>query len=145
MSRSRLPSMLRSSRTRLFGLLGLVGLVASACASNAQQTTLEPQGPAADKINDLSNITFAIAGVVFVIVEVGVLFVVWKFRKRKDDTDDDIDSDEEAIAKTGDLTFEGFVASRSLKLAREEEKAKKKRAARMEKRKPRDRGRGEAR
>lgn len=90
MSRSRLPSMLRSSRTRLFGLLGLVGLVASACASNAQQTTLEPQGPAADKINDLSNITFAIAGVVFVIVEVGVLFVVWKFRKRKDDTDDDI-------------------------------------------------------
>jgi len=63
----------------------------------------------------------------------------------QDDTDDDIDSDEEAIAKTGDLTFEGFVASRSLKLAREEEKAKKKRAARMEKRKPRDRGRGEAR
>jgi hypothetical protein len=51
----------------------------------------------------------------------------------QDDTDDDIDSDEEAIAKTGDLTFEGFVASRSLKLAREEEKAKKKRAARMEK------------
>ena len=52
----------------------------------------------------------------------------WRDGRRilaQDDTDDDIDSDEEAIAKTGDLTFEGFVASRSLKLAREEEKAKK--------------------
>lgn len=80
-------SRLTSAKARLVALVTLVGLAASACASNAQQTTLEPQGPAADKINNLSNITFLIAGVVFVIVEVGVLFVVWKFRKRKDDDD----------------------------------------------------------
>ena len=87
---SRLTSLrghLTSSRARLLGLVTLVGLAASACASNAQQTTLEPQGPAAEKIDNLSDITFLIAGVVFVIVEVGVLFVVWKFRKRKDDDD----------------------------------------------------------
>ena len=80
----------RSRRTgRLLGLLVAVGLLLSGCASNAQQTTLEPQGPAADKINDLSNLTFAIAGIVFVLVEVGVLFVVWKFRARKDEDGDD--------------------------------------------------------
>ncbi len=76
-----------TARTRLFGLVAIIGLAASACASNAQQTTLEPQGPAAEKINNLSNITFVIAGVVFVLVEFGVLFVAWKFRKRKDDDD----------------------------------------------------------
>lgn len=87
---SRFRPHLRHPRTRLFGLLALVGLALSACASGAQQTTLEPEGPAAEKIDNLSDITFIIAGVVFVLVEVGVLFVVWKFRKRKDDTDDEI-------------------------------------------------------
>ncbi len=76
-----------SARARLLALVTVVGLAASACASNAQQTTLEPKGPAADKINNLSNITFLIAGLVFVLVEVGVLFVAWKFRKRKGDDD----------------------------------------------------------
>ncbi|WP_436793905.1 cytochrome c oxidase subunit II [Actinospongicola halichondriae] len=76
-----------SARARLLALVTVVGFAASACASNAQQTTLEPKGPAADKINNLSNITFLIAGVVFVLVEFGVLFVAWKFRKRKDDDD----------------------------------------------------------
>lgn len=87
---SRFLSRLREGRLRLFGLVALLGLVATACASGAQQTTLEPQGPAADKIDNLSNITFAIAGVVFVLVEVGILFVVWKFRQRKDDDPDDV-------------------------------------------------------
>ncbi len=81
-------SRLRNPRTRLFGLLAFVGLALSACAANAPQTTLEPEGPAATKIDNLSNITFLIAGVVFVLVEFGVLFVVWKFRARKDDDPD---------------------------------------------------------
>lgn len=81
---------LRRPQARLIGLLTLIGLFASACASGAQQTTLEPQGPAANEINTLSNITFAIAGVVFVFVEVGVVFVVWKFRARKDDDPDEL-------------------------------------------------------
>lgn len=81
----RITTRIRTPRARLIGLVALVGLVASACASGAQQTTLEPKGPAADKINNLSNITFLIAGVVFVIVEFGVLYVIWKFRKRRND------------------------------------------------------------
>ena len=82
-------AMLRQPRVRLFALVSLVGLFAAGCADNAQQTTLEPQGPAANDINNLSNLTFLIAGVVFILVEVGVLFVVWKFRTRKGDEDPD--------------------------------------------------------
>lgn len=81
-------SRITGRRLRLFGLLAVVGLFLAGCAENAQQTTLEPQGPAAEKINTLSNYTFAIAGVVFVIVEGLVLFVVWKFRQRKDEDPD---------------------------------------------------------
>ncbi|MDZ7674611.1 MAG: cytochrome c oxidase subunit II [Acidimicrobiales bacterium] len=87
---SRFLSRLRDGRLRLFGLVALVGLFATACASGAQQTTLEPEGPAAEKIDNLSDITFVIAGVVFVLVEVGVLFVVWKFRRREDDDVDEV-------------------------------------------------------
>lgn len=83
---------LTSPRARAIGLAALAALALSACAGSAPQTTLEPEGPAAEKINDLSNITFLIAAVVFVFVEVGVLYVVWKFRKRSDDIDDEMPS-----------------------------------------------------
>ena len=75
---------------RLLGGMAAAGIALSSCASEAPQSTLEPEGPAAESIADLSNLTFLIAAVVFVLVEVGVLFVVWKFRKRKDDTDDEV-------------------------------------------------------
>lgn len=78
-----------TARGRLVGLLVLAGLVLAGCAQNAQQTTLEPAGPAAEKIDNLWNVTLFIAAVVFVLVEVGVLYVVWRFRKRKDESDDD--------------------------------------------------------
>lgn len=79
------PPSFRGPRLRAMGVLTLVGLALSGCAANAQQTTLEPEGPAAERIDNLSDLTFIIAGVVFVLVQVGVLFVVWKFRTRKDD------------------------------------------------------------
>jgi cytochrome c oxidase subunit II len=79
----------RSARARLMGLLAASTVALSACADGAQQTTLEPEGQAAETIDNLWNLTFAIAAVVFVLVEVGVLFVVWKFRRRKDDPEDD--------------------------------------------------------
>lgn len=81
-------SRLTGARARLFGLLAVVGVALASCADDAQQTTLEPQGPAAEKIDSLWNYTFAIAAVVFVVVEFGVLFVVWKFRQRKDEDPD---------------------------------------------------------
>jgi cytochrome c oxidase subunit 2 len=65
-------------------------LLLSACASNAPQDTLEPKGPIARIIDNLVNPVFIVAGVVFVIVEFGVLFLVFKFRQRKDDDPDEL-------------------------------------------------------
>ena len=68
-------------------LVGVV-LLATACASDAPQTTLKPKGPKAESINTLINPIFAIAAVVFVLILGGALFVALKFRAR-DDTDYD--------------------------------------------------------
>ena len=68
-------------------LLGVVVFAAS-CAKDAPQTTLKPKGPQAETINNLINPIFGIAGVVFVLILGGALFVAFKFRA-KDDTDYD--------------------------------------------------------
>jgi cytochrome c oxidase subunit II len=60
-------------------------LLISACASDAPQDTLEPKGPIARDIDNLVNPVFLVAAVVFVLVEVGVLYLVFKFRRRRDD------------------------------------------------------------
>jgi cytochrome c oxidase subunit 2 len=65
-------------------------LAASACAADAPQDTLEPQGPIARQIDRLSDPVFLVAGVVFVIVEFGTLALVLKFRKRKGEGDDEL-------------------------------------------------------
>ena len=56
-----------------------------ACAENAPLDTLKPKGPEARDDRQPVNPVFLIAGVVFVVVQVGVLFLAWRFRKRKDD------------------------------------------------------------
>ncbi len=61
----------------------LLGL--AACADKAPLDTLEPKGPEARTIDKLSDPVFLIAGIVFVLVQVGALVIVWRFRKRKDD------------------------------------------------------------
>jgi cytochrome c oxidase subunit II len=75
---------------RRFVPLGAVTLLLllSACASDAPQDTLEPQGPIARKIDNLVNPVFIVAGVVFVFVEFGVLFLMWKFRTRNHHDED---------------------------------------------------------
>ena len=70
---------------RRLALLAPLALLLAACASNAPLDTLEPKGPEARAIDNLVNPVFMIAGVVFVLVQVGVLFLAWKFRQRKDD------------------------------------------------------------
>ena len=60
-------------------------LALAACAEDAPLDTLEPQGPESRTIQDLVGPVFLVAGLVFVFVQVGVLFLVWRFRKRKDD------------------------------------------------------------
>jgi cytochrome c oxidase subunit II len=62
-------------------------LAIGACASDAPLDTLDPKGPEAQTIQDLVVPVFLIAAVVFVLVEAGVLFLVWRYRKRPDDDD----------------------------------------------------------
>ncbi|HKX71318.1 MAG TPA: hypothetical protein VJM75_08830, partial [Acidimicrobiales bacterium] len=66
-------------------LLVLLVVVLGACASDAPQDTLEPEGPISRQIDNLVNPVFIIAAVVFVLVEFGVLFLAMKFRQRKEE------------------------------------------------------------
>ena len=76
---------LRSHTTKVAALaVGLV-LFATSCASNAPQDTLEPEGPKAQSIQNLVVPVFAVAGIVFVLVMGGALYVVWRFRARDDE------------------------------------------------------------
>ena len=68
---------------RLAALLPLVLL--TACAKDAPQDFLQPEGKFAKKIDELWDPTFAIAIAVFVIVEGLILFAIVKFRARPDD------------------------------------------------------------
>ena len=85
---TKVMTVLRSTRTRSLALGVLAMLVLSACSGGGNQTTLEPAGPIADNIHSLWKGTLGIATVVFVLVEFGALFIIWKFRKRKTDSDD---------------------------------------------------------
>lgn len=68
----------------------LLVLFLGACAKDAPQDTLEPEGSIARQIDNLVNPVFIVAGVVFVLVEFGMLFLLWKFRRAKDDDDETV-------------------------------------------------------
>lgn len=68
--------------------LGLV-LFAVGCASNAPQDTFKPKGPKAEKIDNLIMPVFGVAGIVFVVILGGALFVSMKFRARDDEDYDE--------------------------------------------------------
>ncbi|HEY1118233.1 MAG TPA: cytochrome c oxidase subunit II, partial [Acidimicrobiales bacterium] len=73
------------SRRLRFALVVPLALLLGACADKAPLDTLEPKGPRARSIDHLVNPVFLIAGVVFLAVQLGILFLGWKFRQRKDD------------------------------------------------------------
>jgi cytochrome c oxidase subunit II len=76
------------ARTRLAKLAPLalgIAVLAAGCASNAPQDTLQPEGPQAEKIHNLILPIFGIAGVVFVLILGGALWVSLKFRAKDDD------------------------------------------------------------
>jgi cytochrome c oxidase subunit 2 len=78
----------RSPRTLhrcVLGVLLLVLLVATGCAGDAPLDTLEPQGPNAQKIDDLFTPVLVIAGVVFLAVELGIVYLAVRFRRRRND------------------------------------------------------------
>jgi cytochrome c oxidase subunit 2 len=65
-------------------------LLLGACASDAPQDTLQPQGPLARSIDRLWDGVFLIAVVVFVLVEFGTLALVIRFRRRRNDDDSEL-------------------------------------------------------
>ncbi|HEX4902406.1 MAG TPA: cytochrome c oxidase subunit II [Acidimicrobiales bacterium] len=83
----RFRSAVGTVRVRRAGLLALLGLLVAGCGGRdtRPQTTFDAEGPAADTILGLTNLTLIMAAVVFVLVEFGVLWVAWRFRARKDD------------------------------------------------------------
>ena len=84
---SHLPSPVRRT---VHGVIGAAFVLALASCGNQDTyplTTLSPKGEQADTIHTLVKPIFAIAGVVFVLVQVIILVIVVKFRKRKDEVD----------------------------------------------------------
>ncbi len=86
-------SFLRSLR-RAAPVMGLatVLVVLGACAKDAPQDTLQPAGPDARMIDDLISPIFGIAGIVFVLVLGGAVFLAFKFRAKDDEHYDDLPS-----------------------------------------------------
>lgn len=69
---------------RLGAVLLLVGLalILSSCATDGPQDYLNPEGPQARQADELWQLTFGIAVIVFVIVEALIVFALVKFRHR---------------------------------------------------------------
>jgi cytochrome c oxidase subunit 2 len=74
----------RSRRAALFTSLTTLALTAAACAANAPQDTLKPSGPVARQEDNLFRPVFWIAVGVFVLVEGGILYISYRFRRRSD-------------------------------------------------------------
>ena len=66
-------------------LAGALTVLAAGCATDAPQDTLEARGPEAQTIHNLITPVFVVAGVVFVLVLGGALFIAFKFRAKDDD------------------------------------------------------------
>ena len=82
--------MTSGARKRLLKLVPVVttvALVTAGCASrsDAPQTTMDPGGPAAQKIDDLIRPVFGIAILVGILVIVAAIAVSWKFRAKDDE------------------------------------------------------------
>jgi cytochrome c oxidase subunit II len=75
---------LQKSRSVLLTLVVGVGLLTAACAQHAPQDTLKPAGPVARKIDGLFTFTFWFAVAVFILVEFGVVYLIWRYRHRDD-------------------------------------------------------------
>jgi cytochrome c oxidase subunit 2 len=82
----------RSARLRTLALGLLLVVVAAGCASDAPLDTLDPKGPEAQSIDNLLLPVMLIAGVVFLFVELGIVYLVVRFRRRKRDDDSELPS-----------------------------------------------------
>ncbi len=78
----------RTLHRRALGVALLVLLVATGCASDAPLDTLDPQGPEARSIDNLFNPVLLVATAVFLFVELGIVYLAFRFRRRRDDDDE---------------------------------------------------------
>ncbi len=72
----------RKATARIIPLVAGIALFAAGCAA---QDTLQPEGPQARTIHNLIMPIFGIAGIVFVVILGGAVWVSWKFRAKDDD------------------------------------------------------------
>lgn len=79
---NNVPQSTRRFRSVRIGAVAALGLLVAGCAKNAPQDTFAPEGPNAQKIDDLQRPVFYIAGIVLVVVLSVVAFVTWRFRDR---------------------------------------------------------------
>ncbi len=87
--RKRVKPVNKPSNRSLLGLIVLVGLVTAGCASDAELDTLQPQSENAREIDDLLDSVLAIAGVIFVLVLGGVVYMSLRQRVKSYDGDDE--------------------------------------------------------
>lgn len=78
--------MTRVGRLRALSVTVAAALLLVSCGNQElPQDALDPQGPIARKLDNLINPVFAVAGLVFVLVEGLVLYSALRFRRRSDD------------------------------------------------------------
>jgi cytochrome c oxidase subunit 2 len=78
----------RPLRRRAIGSLLFLVLFASGCASDAPLDTLDPQGPYSRDIDNLLRPVLLVAALVFLFVELGIVYLAVRFRRRKQDDDE---------------------------------------------------------
>jgi cytochrome c oxidase subunit 2 len=76
--------LLRTKLAKVTLGLGAATLL-TGCAGDAAQSALSPAGPYAQQPHDLIKIVFAIALVVFILVQGLIIYSIVKFRQRRDD------------------------------------------------------------
>lgn len=75
-----------SVRLALFALVALIiPLILTACGSAQEypQTTIDPAGPASNDVNDIYNLLWVLALIVFVLVEGILIYAIFRFRGNK--------------------------------------------------------------
>ncbi|NLA35795.1 MAG: cytochrome c oxidase subunit II [Actinobacteria bacterium] len=87
----RITSHPRLGRWVSLGAVTSMALLSSGCGylqtDDAPLNSLNPQGTQSQTIHDLVTPVFAVAGVVFVVVQALIVFMAFKFRRRKNDVD----------------------------------------------------------
>lgn len=60
-------------------------MLLTSCSGSGPQTALNPEGPIGRTIDDIWELVFIVATVIFVLVQVAILYTIIRFRSRKDD------------------------------------------------------------